>query len=70
MDSMRQKYKIAIEESYVQEFSIDAENAEEAFTLAEKMYHTGEINLEVINPTFTQMSITQPTEDASEWKEI
>lgn len=67
---MKQKYKIAIEESFVQEFNIDAENAEEAFTLAEKMYHSGKLILEVEKPAFTQISITQPTEDASEWKEI
>ncbi len=67
---MKQKYRIAIEESFVQEFDIYADDAEQAFTQAVKRYQSGELTLESKDPSFKQISIIKPSVEASEWVEF
>lgn len=62
-----QKYVIAIEETVVEEFEIEANNACEALEVAEESYRNGEIVLTSGEVQFKQISIVRPQNEASEW---
>ena len=64
---MKKKYVIAIEELIVQEFSLYANDSEEAFELAEQKYKSGEFVLEPGKVTYKQMAIMKPADDVTEW---
>lgn len=63
------KYMIAIEETNVKEFSIEADSAEEAYELAEQKYKTGEFMLDPGECQFRQIAITKPSSESTEWRE-
>ena len=64
------KFTIVIEETVVQKFEIDADNAEQAMKIAEVKYNNGEIILVPGECQFKQMSITLPKNEATEWIEF
>ena len=66
----KKEYTVAIEETIVQEFKINATSAEEAFEIAEKKYKAREIVLEDSEVQFVQMSVTSPCDEQTEWTEI
>lgn len=64
------KYTITIEEMVSENFEVEAATAEEAMELAERKYRDGEFVLEPGNLVCTQMAITDPSDEATEWVEI
>ncbi len=60
-------YKIAIEETIVEEFEVMANSAEEALANAEQKYHDGEFVLTSGEVQYKQMAIVEPTAEESEW---
>ena len=64
------KFRIAIEETIVDEFEIYANNAEEAMRIAEEKYRKSEIVLEAGECQFRQMSIVKPDNEVTEWVEF
>ena len=64
------KFTIAIEETVVQEFEIEANSTEEAWDIAERKYRSGEIVLEPGEVQWRQMAIVNPSNEATEWKEF
>lgn len=64
------KYTITIEEMVSQDFEIEAATADEAMEIAEQKYRDGEFVLEPGNLVCTQMAITDPSNEATEWMEI
>lgn len=64
------KYTITIEEMVSQDFEVEAATADEAMEIAEQKYRDGEFVLEPGNLVCTQMAITNPSEEATEWMEI
>lgn len=65
-----QIYKIAIEETVVEEFEVLANSAEEALEIAEEKYQDGEIVLEPGEVQYKQMSVIQPAVEATNWIEF
>lgn len=64
------KYKVAIEETVVGEFEVEADSPGEALELAEERYRKGQYVLEPGEVQFRQMSIVGPESEATEWKEF
>ena len=64
------KYTITIEEMVSENFEVEAATAEEAMEIAEQKYRDGEFVLEPGNLVCTQMAITNPSAEATEWMEI
>lgn len=64
------KFRIAIEETAVQEFDIEAADAEEAMELAEAKYKSGELVLDSAEVHHKQMSVVSPDSEATEWTEF
>lgn len=64
------KFRIAIEETVVQEFDIEAEDAGEAIELAEAKYKSGELVLTPGEVHNKQMAIVAPDNEATEWSEF
>lgn len=64
------KYTITIEEMVSENFEVEAATADEAMEIAERKYRDGEFVLEPGNLVCTQMAITDPDEEATEWIEI
>lgn len=64
------KYTITIEEMVSENFEVEAATADEAMEIAEQKYRDGEFVLEPGNLVCTQMAITNPSEEATEWMEI
>lgn len=64
------KYTITIEEMVSENFEVEAATADEAMEIAERKYRDGEFVLEPGNLVCTQMAITNPSEEATEWMEI
>ena len=64
------KYKIAIEETIVQEFEVWAKDDEEAVKTAERKYQNGEFVIESGECQFRQMAITDPNNEVTEWFEF
>lgn len=65
-----EKYVIAMEETIVQEFEINADSAEEAMQLAEERYRNGKYILESGEVQFRQMSIVKPIAESTEWMDF
>ena len=67
---MNKKYVIAIEETLVQEFDIEANNAEEAFRKAVEHYENADFCITQGEIQFKQMAIISPYIEATDWKEF
>ena len=64
------KFIIAIEETVVDTFEVEANSAEEAMEIAEENYGNGEFVLKPGEVTFKQMSVIKPSEESTEWVEF
>lgn len=64
------RYKIAMEETCVQEFEIEAEDSILALELAKQKYRNGEFVLEPGEPQFHQMAVVSPNNECTEWIEF
>ena len=64
------EFTIAIEEMAVQEFTVIADNAEDAMELAEKKYKNGEFTLESGEGQFKQIAVIDPCEEMTKWIEF
>ena len=64
------KFTIAIEESYVKEFDVYAENDEEAMTKLENEYYDDKLDLSGMVISNRQMSIVAPDDEAMDWVEF
>ena len=64
------KFIIAIEETVVDEFEVEANSAEEAMEIAQENYRNGEFVLEPGEVTFKQMSVVKPSEESTGWVEF
>lgn len=60
-------YKIAIEETVVEEFEVMANSAEEALEIAEEKYQDGEFVLAPGEVQHKQMAIVEPATETSKW---
>ena len=67
---MKKVFTIAIEETFVNEFPIEAESAEEAMQIAEDKFNNNELYFGLDEVSFAQMSIIKPDNEATEWVEI
>lgn len=63
-------FVIAIEETIVQNFEVEAENAKQAMKIAKEKYHNCEFVLEPGEVCFKQMAVIQPDNVATEWTEF
>ena len=64
------KYTITIEETCAKDFEIKADSADEAYEMAEQKYKSGEFVLDPGECQFRQIAITDPSEEATEWREF
>lgn len=64
------KYRIAIEETIVGEFEIEAEDSERAMEIAERKYNSGEFVLAPGELCAKQMAIISPDDSITEWTEF
>ena len=64
------KYTITIEETVTKDFEVEANDAEEAYKIAERKYNSGEFVLHPGECQFKQIAITAPSNEATEWKEF
>lgn len=64
------KFTIAIEETVVEEFEVEADTAKEALYIAQNKYKKGEFVLSPGEVQFKQLSIVRPESKLSEWIEI
>lgn len=64
------KFKVAIEETVVGEFEVEAGSAAEALIKAEENYHKGEFVLEPGEVQFKQIAVVEPEEEKTEWREF
>ncbi len=64
------KYIITIEETVAKDFEVEANDAEEAYEIAEQKYNFGEFVLDPGECQFRQIAITAPSDEATEWKEF
>ena len=61
------KYRIAIEESFITEFSVYAEDFGDALELAEQKYNSGEFVVARKDVAHKQMATMAPEGEESEW---
>ena len=61
------KFIVTIEETVSENFTVEAESAEETMDIAEEKYNKCEFVLEPGNLTFKQMAIMYPENEAAEW---
>ncbi len=64
------KYTITIEETVAKDFEVEADDAEEAYEIAEQKYNSGEFILYPGECQFKQIAITKPSNEATEWREF
>ena len=64
------KYTIAIEETIVDEFEIEANDFNEAMNIAEEKYRKGEFVLSPREVQFKQMAVISPSCERTEWNEF
>lgn len=64
------KYTITIEETCTKDFDIEADSAEKAYKIVEHKYKSGEFVLDPGECQFRQMTITNPSEESTEWREL
>ena len=64
------QYKIAIEETVVDEFEVEASSDAEAIRIAGEKYHKGEFVLEPGEVQFKQMAIISPEREQPDWVEF
>lgn len=64
------KYTITIEETVTKDFEVEANDAEEAYKIAEQKYNSGEFVLDPGECQFKQIAITAPSNEATEWKQF
>lgn len=64
------KFKVAIEETVVGEFEVEADNFAEALEKAEENYKKGKFVLEPGEVQFRQMAIVEPSNEKTEWREF
>ena len=64
------KYIIAIEETVVDEFEIEANDFEEALAIATEKYRKGELVLCPGELQFKQIAILKPDYESTEWIEF
>ena len=64
------KYTITIEETVAKDFEVEADDAEEAYEIAEQKYGSGEFVLDPGECQFKQITITSPNKEATEWREF
>lgn len=66
----KQLFRVAIEESVVQEFDVFANDTGEAIDSAITKYRAGEFVLKPCLPQFRQIAVSYPSSDTSEWMEF
>ena len=64
------KYTITIEETVAKDFEIEANSADEAYETAEQKYKDSEFALDPGECQFRQIAITNPSNEATEWREF
>ena len=64
------KYTITIEETVAKDFEVEANDAEEAYKIAEQKYNSGEFVLDPGECQFRQIAVTAPNDEATEWREF
>ena len=64
------KYTITIEETMAKDFEVEANSTDEAYEMAEQKYKSGEFVLDPGECQFRQMTITNPSEESTEWREL
>lgn len=64
------KFIITIEETCVEDFEVEANDAEEAMNVAEEKYNKGEFVLTSGEVQFKQMAISSPLDECTEWVEF
>lgn len=64
------KYIITIEETVAKDFEVEANDAEEAYEIAEQKYNSGEFVLDPGECQFRQVAITTPSTEATEWRKF
>lgn len=63
------KYRIAIEETIVKEYEVEAKTAEEAIQTAKRNYDEGVFVSEPGEVQFVQMAVLSPESEATQWRE-
>lgn len=64
------KYTITIEETVAKDFGVEANDAEEAYKIAEQKYNSSEFVLYPGECQFKQIAITKPGNECNEWREF
>lgn len=64
------KYIVAIEEVISQEFSVKAENVEQAIKIAEEKYRKCEFVLEPGEVSVRKLAVIKPNNETTEWIEF
>lgn len=64
------KYTITIEETVAKDFEIEANSADEAYETAEQKYKDSEFVLDPGECQFRQIAITNPSNEATEWRKF
>ncbi len=66
----KQKFIVAIEETVVSEYEVEADDENEALIRAEKMYQKGLFVSEPGEVQFCQAAVISPLKEKTDWVEI